>query len=744
MNQHQLTTIHQTTTATSTTDSSALLCCGQMETFHPLCDSSLIQSPPALPMSTVPPRSRSNSRGLESLLSSSPPNEPSLPQIRDVHSQLPALRIAPLRQPVPRRIWSTAPPFPLKPEITAHPAAATNASAASGGSNLPERLPTLEEFVHAARTSDTDLRSSEGNHLDSNVLPGPPKTILPAFINLQTVENLPYLFEDHNSLSKRRRIDVLGDHFASEHLQLPVPQTQNEKKPPPFGPFAILNGLNEPPPNAALFPPIEPTLPPILTRPTNEPPEFAISEKQTERHADKRELRLAELLDPNSLERPAVDDAEQWRLGQAPINHRNESAGQHSTNKERSLAKFGDTNEPLSPKTRGRSRKNLRKWTEQETTDLLKGVVKCGIGNWTAILQQPELNFNKRSAANLKDRFRVCCPWAYGAADPNEATKQIQDTLANALMKAESLTSGAGGKILLPDPRPKDSTVSTEHVDPTASKLNDALALTRSKQSSSSTSASPYSNSSKSTPNQSLKSKSTLSSLGISEPYFTIKSKRRSRRPFTPAEDEALLKGYAVHGFQWTLIQQDRHLNLSHRRATDLRDRFRTKFPNAYREGGSVSGGNIGSLRRETSNKNKPSPSDNQGRAAPLVKDTQQPISIPPLPPVLPKPPSSTYESTKQPEKKRKSPPESSGLASIGSLLQPPALLGQPSMSLESSGAAATAIGGGGQGLISSFSSNSSLLAAANHNSGSFNSAATNNTSWEDNTLPPLNWDDLN
>lgn len=83
-----------------------------------------------------------------------------------------------------------------------------------------------------------------------------------------------------------------------------------------------------------------------------------------------------------------------------------------------------------------------------------------------------------------------------------------------------------------------------------------------------------------------------------------IKSKRRSRRPFTPAEDEALLKGYAVHGFQWTLIQQDKHLNLSHRRATDLRDRFRTKFPNAYREGGSVSGGSIGSLQRENSNEN--------------------------------------------------------------------------------------------------------------------------------------------
>jgi hypothetical protein len=49
-----------------------------------------------------------------------------------------------------------------------------------------------------------------------------------------------------------------------------------------------------------------------------------------------------------------------------------------------------------------------------------------------------------------------------------------------------------------------------------------------------------------------------------------------------------LLKGYAVHGFQWTLIRQDKRLNLMHRKATDLRDRFRTKFPHAYRDGGSA------------------------------------------------------------------------------------------------------------------------------------------------------------
>lgn len=88
----------------------------------------------------------------------------------------------------------------------------------------------------------------------------------------------------------------------------------------------------------------------------------------------------------------------------------------------------------------------------------------------------------------------------------------------------------------------------------------------------------------------SSRSESALESLGIEEPYTPAKSRRRSRRPFTTAEDEALLKGYSVHGFQWTLIQQDKDLSLGHRRATDLRDRFRTKFPHAYRDGGPVRG----------------------------------------------------------------------------------------------------------------------------------------------------------
>lgn len=633
--------------------------------------------------------------------SSSPPDESiNPPQTRDMPSKLPGLRIAPLRQPVTRILNS---PVPQQSEITptSTRTKGTLAAVSGGTSTLPERLPTLEEFLNAARTTDTDLNSL---NLDSSTPPPPPKTILPAFINLQAVENLPYVFENNGS-PKRRRLDVSGDHFTSDHLQLPVPQAQNDKKPRPFGPYAILNGLNEPPPNAALFPPIEPgSVRPILSSGKSES-KLALSNRKLEKQPDKRELRLEEILDPSDVDQQADEESG----ASQPT-----STGNQADSGELLVEEPPKADQPLSPKSRGRSRKNLRKWTEQETTDLLKGVVKCGIGNWTAILQQPELNFNKRSASNLKDRFRVCCPWAYGAADPNEATRQIQDTLANALINAEFITSGAGGKILLPDPRPKDN-ATVDSVEPSSSKPNESSPPRKSKQSSSI---------SKATPPQSHKSKSTLSSLGIPAPYFTKKSNRRSRRPFTPAEDEALLKGYAVHGFQWTLIQQDKHLNLSHRKATDLRDRFRTKFPSAYREGGSVSGKSL----------HRASAESNQSNAKDATQPSLSPQQNTPTRPT--RPPSSVMVPSPQSAEKQKPPAasESVGLASISSLLSPGMLVdanGSSGGVFAMDDASNTPAG-----AATSFAESTSSGNAGNKN-------LSGGSSWVDNTLPPLNWDDL-
>ena len=44
-----------------------------------------------------------------------------------------------------------------------------------------------------------------------------------------------------------------------------------------------------------------------------------------------------------------------------------------------------------------------KKWTEEETNNLLLGVHKHGVGRWTDILEDPSFSFNERSGVDLKD-----------------------------------------------------------------------------------------------------------------------------------------------------------------------------------------------------------------------------------------------------------------------------------------------------------------------------------------------------
>jgi hypothetical protein len=277
----------------------------------------------------------------------------------------------------------------------------------------------VKEFLNAARTKKAESATTDPQ---SNVEP-PPKPILPAFVNLRALERFPFSssFDDDalHGPRKRRRLDLQAESF-SEHLQLPIPQTQKEQRPPPFGPFAILNGLNEPPPNAALLPPIEAgsSISQLLTKPsqgndTGNPISKngtigAYVEGQT---VERREARIEELLDA-TIDDNNNDDDDHDHDNMQQINQY-DNPDPSKPGRENELQESGATShpittpdeEPMSPKTRGRSRKNLRKWTDEETTALLRGVVKCGIGNWTAILAQPELKFNKRTASNLKDRY---------------------------------------------------------------------------------------------------------------------------------------------------------------------------------------------------------------------------------------------------------------------------------------------------------------------------------------------------
>ncbi|KAL4739100.1 hypothetical protein BDV11DRAFT_124983 [Aspergillus similis] len=495
--------------------------------------------------------------------------------------ELPHLRIAPLREPVSSRNLRI--PLTLEPNASGSRDSSTISKA--GGSAvgiLPSRNNEPSGIATEANIASTARLLAKNEFPTSELLvepQNPPRPILPAFVNLRALERFPYSsFDDDSHQTRKRRrvgvgtdIDVQPDSFG-ELLQLPMPQAQKEQRPPPFGPFAILNGLNEPPPNAALLPPIEAgSITQLLTKPSRdtfdeEPePEQVVSTTSFTpdvQSGERIEGRIADILDSPIAEKPDLRDA--------VVN--NDEADKTRAEKEPSHAKESQpaqgTDSPPSPKTRGRSRKNLRKWTDEETVALLRGVMKCGIGNWKEVLAQDESSFNRRTASNLKDRFRVCCPCAYRASDPNEAIQHLRDALAKILARVEGDASAT------PSLTHSGSSSSFSSLDTSQNTLEHH----------SQSDSMPEAN--QTLPNKSEPATGSLSV--ISEPYTPAKARRRSRRPFTAAEDEALLKGYAVHGFQWTLIQQDKKLNLGHRRATDLRDRFRTKFPHAYRDGGAI------------------------------------------------------------------------------------------------------------------------------------------------------------
>lgn len=162
-----------------------------------------------------------------------------------------SLRIAPLREPVSSRTLSV--PSPLEPNASgardSNNISNSNSNSGKIQANAKEGLPTVTEFLNAARIRKTESSGDSQSNVER-----PPRPILPAFVNLRALEKFPFSSSfDDDALQgprKRRRRDPQADSF-SEHLQLPIPQAQKEQRPPPFGPFAILNGLNEPPPNMA-------------------------------------------------------------------------------------------------------------------------------------------------------------------------------------------------------------------------------------------------------------------------------------------------------------------------------------------------------------------------------------------------------------------------------------------------------------------------------------------------------------
>ncbi|KAM7187114.1 telomere-associated protein 1 [Naviculisporaceae sp. PSN 640] len=298
------------------------------------------------------------------------------------------------------------------------------------------------------------------------------------------------------STKKRHRALTTKDDF----VQLPQPLKKQKSIQQVIGVPPIINGLHEPPPNAQVFPPI-----------TSEP-------------FGNREVPGTTLLSNN------LED----RLGTAPTSDADKSNG--------------------SARAKRRAAKPRRKWSEEETNHLLLGVSRHGVGKWTSILEDPSFTFNGRTAGDLKDRFRTCCPdelrghtgkkrqdndpEEYGQDRPDQGWRHkngpdLENILANRDRIANREPEGS-------ESAPKQPKKSRAH----RKKMED------------------------------------LQELGIHGPFK--KSHRRERRPFTEQDDREILEGLRHYGPAWTKIQRDSKYNLASRQPTDLRDRVRNKYPEIY------------------------------------------------------------------------------------------------------------------------------------------------------------------
>lgn len=428
-------------------------------------------------------------------------------------TDLPALtdfQIAPLRNPAPTRHANV--PSPLEPLTDNILNNSRSSKGKKPGDDHIERRRgpkiTPNDVLLAREAKKPHLAISE--LLDANNGPEIAPTQLPSFISLSVVEKSPIqaptsLEPSHGQ--KRTRLEVETDHISLDLIRrLPRPAQKDERqsRPAPLLP-AMVTGLHEPPPSAALLPSIDVDSHPTISRSSTTSKIHVKDILTAESNTRTPSTNLPQITPvPELLTHKADDDssaAPPQGHGQVDIEH-NQSVPAWDEKKQ--------------------ARRPRRKWTDEETNALLAGVRKHGVGRWKMILDDPSFHFLDRSSVDLKDRYRVC-------ANNSHATK---------------LASSPSGS-----PPEFESAATSQFTDVSQNTTSAEVVAAP---------ASP--------PDQAFNQK-----------------QRRRRRAWTDYEDANLLKGVAKHGFQWTAIHDDPELDLRHRRATDLRDRIRNKYPDGYR-----------------------------------------------------------------------------------------------------------------------------------------------------------------
>ncbi|TEA20144.1 40S ribosomal protein S4 [Colletotrichum sidae] len=436
-------------------------------------------------------------------------NDSTTPQL--ARADLPPIRLA-YSRPSER-------PFPLEPDTT-HREDKTKASslATSHGAPLAASRGVDDGFPGRDLRKEEDSTPDRGNAISStaymqlSLLVGEERDTEPSFSLRKILDEVPDSKDDPTNKKRHRAITTKDD-----FVQLPQPVKKQKPIQPQVMPAMppIINGLHEPPPDAALFPPIS-------SNDFNEPESNQLKPLRD----------FPQASEDQDAEKPVDADSNPSKSSKAG-----------------------------SGKTRKKAMKPRRKWSEAETNHLLLGVNRHGVGKWTDILADPDFNFNDRTAGDLKDRFRTCCP--------NELRRENIDTklssaVAPPVTAAEPKTKAKAKTGLLSE----NILISHEEVSYTdQSQLGQA-----------DLDGGPRTKKSRAH----RKKLEDLAELGIHGPFK--KSHRRERRPFTDQDDKQILEGLDKYGPAWTKIQRDPRFSLSGRQPTDLRDRVRNKYPSVYQQ----------------------------------------------------------------------------------------------------------------------------------------------------------------
>lgn len=321
--------------------------------------------------------------------------------------------------------------------------------------------------------------------------------------------------------------------------QLAAKKTQRPRIPP------LLQGLHQPPP----LPPSNRLFPPI----TSDKSVFSNGSRDRGSFDSRSGTNLSPVKSGSAISTSTAASNNDDSRGESGLQESRAVNNNPNTGEPDVLENTTSSKDKVLDDVQSKPGRRRRRWSEQETKDLLVGVSRYGIGSWKKILQSPDFNFHGRTAVDLKDRFRVCCPSETSKTGKPNQRKPVAE-----------LPSHLSPKALAP----------LSEVDGHNHRVSNGNALSQPE-------AEPAK---KQKASHSTLVASQMADIGISGPFV-----RRSRRPqckFSSLDDSNLLKGFEKYGSVWRAICDDAELGFGTRRPTDLRDRFRIKFPEKFAKSG--------------------------------------------------------------------------------------------------------------------------------------------------------------